>query len=151
MNLINTVNSSISSDPALPRDSASTSRSTSAEAFRQIMETVSKAGEAETTPEQEDSTVSAADEFSRYMAMSVADKIKHSMLLEMGLTEEEFDALPPEEKAKIEEQIAERIADRNNTSDSSNAALSARQANEQLQATLSRLNENKRNSLFDVS
>ncbi|QXH58105.1 hypothetical protein [Pseudomonas maumuensis] len=52
---------------------------------------------------------SALQEFRDYMAKSPAEKIKEKMLQEMGLTAEEYDALPPEQKARIDEQIAQRL------------------------------------------
>ncbi|MCG8293009.1 hypothetical protein [Pseudomonas entomophila] len=58
---------------------------------------------------QEEST--ATQDFHDYMAKSPAEKIKEKFLQEMGLTEEEYNALPPEQKAKIDEQIVRRIQD----------------------------------------
>lgn len=56
---------------------------------------------------QEQST--ATQDFHDYMAKSPEEKIKEKMLQELGLTEDEYDALPAEQKAKIDEQIAQRI------------------------------------------
>ncbi|TDF77546.1 hypothetical protein [Pseudomonas sp. H9] len=52
---------------------------------------------------------SAVQEFRDYMALSPAEKIKEKLLNELGMTKEEFDALPPEEKDKIERKIAEQM------------------------------------------
>jgi hypothetical protein len=52
---------------------------------------------------------SAAQAFHDYMAKSPEEKIKDKMLQELGLTEDEYAALPPEQKAQIDEQIAQRI------------------------------------------
>lgn len=49
--------------------------------------------------------------FMDYMAMSPEQKIRDSLLKDMGLTEEELDALPPEQQAKIEAQIAEKLSE----------------------------------------
>lgn len=51
----------------------------------------------------------ALQEFRDYMAKSPAQKIKEKMLQELGLTAQEYDALPPEQKLKIDKQIALRI------------------------------------------
>lgn len=51
----------------------------------------------------------AAQEFRDYMALSPAEKIKLKLLNELGITQEEFDALPPEEQEKIEKKIAEQL------------------------------------------
>lgn len=51
----------------------------------------------------------AVQEFRDYMAKSPEEKIKEKILQELGLTEDEFEALPPEQKAKVMEQIAERL------------------------------------------
>ncbi|WP_095156907.1 hypothetical protein [Pseudomonas sp. Irchel 3E13] len=54
---------------------------------------------------------SAAQEFRDYMALSPAEKIRLKMLNELGLTEEDYEALPPEKKEKIDLAIAQRIKD----------------------------------------
>lgn len=51
----------------------------------------------------------AVQEFRDYMALSPAEKIKLKLLNELGITQEEFDALPPEEQEKIEQKIAEQM------------------------------------------
>lgn len=53
----------------------------------------------------------ALQAFRDYMDKSPAEKIKEKYLQELGLTEEEYDALPPEKKALIDEQIAQRMQD----------------------------------------
>ncbi|MBF4207535.1 MULTISPECIES: hypothetical protein [Pseudomonas] len=52
---------------------------------------------------------SAAQEFRDYMALSPAEKIKLKLLNELGISKEEFEALPPAEKDKIERKIAEQM------------------------------------------
>lgn len=54
-------------------------------------------------------TRSAAQEFRDYMALSPAEKIRLKMLNELGLTEEDYQALPPEKKDAIDKQITQRI------------------------------------------
>ncbi|MFT0867818.1 hypothetical protein [Pseudomonas sp. CAM1A] len=51
----------------------------------------------------------ALQEFRDYMVKSPAEKIKEKMLQELGLTSDEYDALPPEQKARIDQQIAQRL------------------------------------------
>lgn len=58
-------------------------------------------------------TSSAAQEFRDYMALSPAEKIKLKLLNELGITQEEFDAMPPEEQKKIELKIAEQLKKEN--------------------------------------
>lgn len=134
--------------------SSNSSRNTSAEEFRQVMQTVSEANasaqaEVETG---EDAGNHAAEEFSRYMAMSVADKIKHSVLQKMGLSEEDYDALPPEEKTKVDDKIAERIANMNSTTQTISDEQLQRQASQRMRDTLDELNADKKNSsLFDIT
>ncbi|MDU9389139.1 hypothetical protein [Pseudomonas sp. zfem002] len=54
-------------------------------------------------------TTSAAQEFRDYMALSPEEKIRLKMLNELGLTEEDYEALPPEKKDAIDKQIAQRM------------------------------------------
>ena len=54
-------------------------------------------------------TSSAVQDFREYMAKTPEQKIQEKVLAELGMTPEEFEALPPEQKAKIGEQIAQRI------------------------------------------
>lgn len=58
---------------------------------------------------EEDPVVKA---FREYMEMTPAEKIRDSILKEMGLTEEEVDAMSPEQQKAVEEQIAERMQER---------------------------------------
>lgn len=49
------------------------------------------------------------EEFKKYMAMSPAEKMRYAVLADAGLTMEEYQSLPPEEKEKIDVQISERL------------------------------------------
>lgn len=60
---------------------------------------------------------SASEEFRDYMAKSDAEKMRAAILKEMGLTEEEFEALPPEEQLAIEKKIIERLKEKTGVSD----------------------------------
>ncbi|WP_194787973.1 hypothetical protein [Pseudomonas sp. UFMG81] len=51
----------------------------------------------------------AAQAFRDYMAKSPEEKIKEKILQELGLTEDEYNALPPERKAIVDQQIAQRM------------------------------------------
>lgn len=53
------------------------------------------------------STKSAKEEFMDYMHLTPEEKVRAGMLADMGMTEEEYEALPPEEKAKIDKKIDE--------------------------------------------
>lgn len=49
------------------------------------------------------------EEFLAFAKMTPAEKIRYLMLKEMGLTEEELAALPPDERRKIEQKIEDAI------------------------------------------
>lgn len=54
----------------------------------------------------------AGEELAEYERKSVAEHLRDAILKEMGLTEEELDAMPPEQRAAIEDTIAEKIKER---------------------------------------
>lgn len=58
---------------------------------------------------EEDPVVKA---FREYMEMTPAEKIRDSILKEMGLSEEELAAMSPEQQKAVEEEIAERMQER---------------------------------------
>jgi len=51
----------------------------------------------------------AADELAEYLRKSPAEHLRDKILKEMGLTEEALDAMPPEQRAAIEDTIAKKI------------------------------------------
>lgn len=53
---------------------------------------------------------SAVDEFQKYMQMTPAQKIRYGVLNELGITEEQLAALPPEQREAMEKKIADMIA-----------------------------------------
>lgn len=55
----------------------------------------------------------ASIEFQEYMSKNDAEKMRLSVLKEMGLTEEEFEQLPPEAQFAIEQKIIERLKQQN--------------------------------------
>lgn len=54
----------------------------------------------------------AGEELAEYESKSVAQHLRDAILKEMGLTEEQLDAMPPEQRAAIEQTIAEKIQQR---------------------------------------
>ena len=54
----------------------------------------------------------AGEELAEYQSKSVAQHLRDAILKELGLTEEELDAMPPEQRAAIEDTIAEKIKER---------------------------------------
>lgn len=51
----------------------------------------------------------AQEAFRDFMSKSPAEKIKEKILQELGMTDEDYNALPPEKKQKIDDQIAQRM------------------------------------------
>jgi len=54
----------------------------------------------------------AGEELAEYQSKSVAQHLRDAILKEMGLTEEDLDAMPPEKRAAVEDAIAEKIKER---------------------------------------
>ncbi|MDR0280835.1 MAG: hypothetical protein LBJ37_23455 [Paucimonas sp.] len=86
------------------------------EAFAKLKVVLQNSGSTESSETaslgESDSTVkgtSAAQQFRDYMALSPEEKIRLKMLNELGLTEEDYEALPPEKKDAIDKQIAQRL------------------------------------------
>jgi hypothetical protein len=52
---------------------------------------------------------SAVDQFMAYMNMTPAEKMRDKILKEVGMTEEELENLPPEQRAAAEREIAEKL------------------------------------------
>jgi len=55
---------------------------------------------------------SATDEFKDYMSKTPEERYRESILKEMGLTEEEVAAMPPEQQQAIAKEIAQRVEDK---------------------------------------
>ena len=55
---------------------------------------------------------SAADEFMAYMKKTPEERMRDSILKSMGMTEEELESLPPEERKAVEDKIKEIIKER---------------------------------------
>ncbi|RII78698.1 hypothetical protein [Pseudomonas monteilii] len=56
-------------------------------------------------------TSTARQAFQDLMSKSHGEMIKEKLLREIGLTKEEYDALPPETRAKVDEWIAQRMTE----------------------------------------
>ncbi|MBA6137319.1 hypothetical protein ACF8R4_10430 [Pseudomonas sp. FYR_2] len=56
-------------------------------------------------------TSSARQAFHDFMSKSPAEMIKEKLLRELGLTEDDYNALPPEKKELVDQQIAQRMKD----------------------------------------
>lgn len=55
---------------------------------------------------------SATAEFTDYMSKTPEQRLRDSILKEMGLTQEEVDQMPPEKQKAIGEEIAQRMQDK---------------------------------------
>lgn len=55
---------------------------------------------------------SALDEFKDYMSKTPEQRLRDSILKEMGLTEDDIKAMPPEKQLAIGKEIAERLQDK---------------------------------------
>ncbi|HEF4762549.1 TPA: hypothetical protein SAN82_005023 [Pseudomonas putida] len=55
---------------------------------------------------------SATSEFKEYMSKTPEQRMRDAILEEMGLTQEEVDAMPPEKQKAIGEEIAQRMEDK---------------------------------------
>jgi nitric oxide reductase activation protein len=51
----------------------------------------------------------AAQQFQEYASMTPAQRLHAEMLAKLGLTEDQFKALPPAQQQKVEQQIADMI------------------------------------------
>ena len=55
---------------------------------------------------------SATDEFKDYMSKSPEQRLRDSILKEMGLTEDDIKAMPPEKQLAVGKEIAQRLQDK---------------------------------------
>jgi len=51
----------------------------------------------------------AAEQFLQYMNMSDEDKLKYSLLNQMGISKDDYDAMPADKKADVDKKIADRM------------------------------------------
>ncbi|MCE0461679.1 hypothetical protein [Pseudomonas uvaldensis] len=54
----------------------------------------------------------ATAEFKDYMSKTPEERLRDSILKEMGITEEEYEAMPPEKKLAVSQEIAQRMQDK---------------------------------------
>jgi hypothetical protein len=64
---------------------------------------------------------SSAAEFNDYMAMSPAEKMRYSIMNDLGVTQEQLDAMPPEQRAAVEKKIADLMKLREDLQNANNA------------------------------
>lgn len=57
-------------------------------------------------------TSSAMSQFKDYMSKTPEQRLRDSILKEMGITEEEYAAMPPEKQLAVGEEIAQRMQDK---------------------------------------
>ncbi|MCW1247157.1 hypothetical protein OC610_22265 [Pseudomonas sp. SAICEU22] len=57
-------------------------------------------------------TSSALMEFKDYMSKTPEERLRDSILEEMGITEEEYEAMPPEKQLAVGQEIAQRMQDK---------------------------------------
>jgi len=55
---------------------------------------------------------SATAEFKDYMSKTPEERLRDSILKEMGITEEEYEAMPPEKQLAVSQEIAQRMQDK---------------------------------------
>ncbi|AHL32643.1 hypothetical protein CD58_06950 [Pseudomonas brassicacearum] len=73
----------------------------------QLQTLASSASEEATTPGS-----SATSAFKEYMSKTPEERLRDSILEEMGITEEEFEAMPPEKQMAVSQEIAQRMQDK---------------------------------------
>ncbi|MBF4560159.1 hypothetical protein H7698_29255 [Pseudomonas sp. p50] len=89
-----------------------------------------QATDASTAPASSDST--AMSDFKDYMSKTPEQRLRDSLLKEMGLTEEEVKAMPPEQQKAIGEELAQRMEDKLKLAKTENADSSADKDNGQV-------------------
>jgi uncharacterized protein YdeI (YjbR/CyaY-like superfamily) len=55
---------------------------------------------------------SATAEFKEYMSKTPEQRLRDSILEEMGISQEEFEAMPPEKQMAVSQEIAQRMQDK---------------------------------------
>ncbi|NQD93334.1 hypothetical protein HP532_11825 [Pseudomonas sp. CrR25] len=91
-----------------------------------------------------------SESFMEFMAMSDQEKLQYMILAQMGISKEDYDAMSPEEQAKIDEKVEERmkqIAETPNLQEDSSRAGRA----ERLNAVIDSTRAVERKSILDLS
>ena len=96
----------------------------------------------------------AGEELAEYQSKSLAERIRDAILKEMGVTEEDLDAMPPEQRAAVEDEIAERIearllAEDGSAQNSVNPGASLLSLLKQQQAAVEQLSSSSARSFFE--
>lgn len=69
-----------------------------------------QAGSGTASPSKSSGAAQSAEEkFLAYAKMSPAEKLRAALLSQLGLTEEQVQAMPPEERQKVEQKITELL------------------------------------------
>jgi hypothetical protein len=95
---------------------------------------------------------SATDEFKDYMSKSPEQRLRDSILKEMGLTEDDIKAMPPEKQLAIGKEIADRLqdkmklaeAEKQNKQDANSVKLSDQSADKFLACNMPKATQKKR-------
>jgi hypothetical protein len=104
----------------------------------------------ESPVEEQGKPKSASDSFMEYMAMSDQEKLQYLILAQMGISKEEYDAMSPEEQAKVNEKVEERmrqIAETQNPQKDSSQPDNA----DKLNAAIDRTRASERSPILDLS
>lgn len=94
-----------------PTEIAPVSAPNFAEVFQQLNSSTSVHQITEVSSTEDTSSRNVVEEFMAWVQMTPAEKLRDRILKELGLTEEQLEAMDPEEQEKIEELIAQRIRD----------------------------------------
>jgi len=84
---------------------ASAAKTKVGDLFQNVLQNQTGTQPASLTQAAAPATKSTADEFKDYMAMSPAEKMRYSIMNDLGITQKQLDAMPPEQRAAIEKKI----------------------------------------------
>lgn len=79
---------------------------------------------------------STSESFLEYMAMSPREKVMARMLAQLGISKEEYEAMPPEEKAKVAAKIEELMKKQAELQGGGDDAASTEEAAAKLNASM---------------
>jgi hypothetical protein len=115
-----------------------------------VISSTQPAEKAPSPVEEQGKPKSASDSFMEYMAMSDQEKLQYLILAQMGISKEEYDAMSPEEQAKVNEKVEERmrqIAETQNPQKDSSQPDNA----DKLNAAIDRTRASERSPILDLS
>lgn len=99
--------------PAARRSATASARATAGISFQTALANASTSKQPTTQGKAATDTRSAAQiAFDAYMDKTPVQRMRDAILKELGLTEDDLKALPPEQQAGIEETIAKKIRER---------------------------------------